>query len=417
MNRITLFELNRLVRRTIDSNFNQTYWLQAELSEVRESRGHCYVEFVQKEEQGNTLVAKARGQVWANTWNILRPHFENATGQQLKAGMQVLVKVRVTFHEAYGLSLNIVDIDPTYTLGDLARRRREILLQLEREGVLNMNKELALPRLLQRIAVISSATAAGYEDFSRQLEANPYRLRFLTRLFPATMQGEAVEATVISALNQIARQQDQWDAVVIIRGGGSATDLSGFDTLALAENVAQFPLPVITGIGHERDDTVIDLVSHTRVKTPTAAAEFILQHQKTELDHLEAMADQLCRQIQSNLFMLHTTLSTLYASLSTASRARLTTLQTSLTTLHTALATATRFALQKSRSKLDLATAQIDSASPERLLRLGYSITRANGKVVTRASEVPPDTVLTTTLADGTLQSVSVESLKNKTMR
>ena len=290
---LSLYELNSIVRSRIESLSAETYWVKAELSELRVSRGHCYMEFVQKAEAGNGLVAKARGQVWANRWGLLKTYFEKTTGQALSAGMQVLVSVEPTFHELYGFSLNVIDIDPTFTLGDIARRRMEIIRQLKEEGVAEMNKELPLPRLLQRIAVISSATAAGYGDFSDQLQSNQYGLHFLTRLFPATMQGDGVEQSIISALNAIASDMDSWDIVVIIRGGGSTSDLSGFDTLALAENVAQFPLPVITGIGHERDDTVIDMVAHTRVKTPTAAAEFLIHHQARELAAVEEFAERI----------------------------------------------------------------------------------------------------------------------------
>ena len=293
MEHLTLYELNHFVRQVLEVNLDEPYWLQAELSEVKENRGHCFVEFVQKAEKNNSIIAKARGQIWASSWPIIRQHFENTTGQRLSAGMEVLVKVEVTFHEAYGYSLNIIDIDPRFTLGDIAKRRQEIIRQLQEEGVFTMNKEIELPPLLQRIAVISAATAAGYQDFSNQLQNNPHGLAFRTQLFPAVMQGAQVEQSVIQALNNIANEMEQWDAVVIIRGGGAAADLSGFDTLLLAENVAQFPLPIITGIGHEKDDTVIDLVSHTRVKTPTAAAEFIIQHQVVQLRHVEDMASSI----------------------------------------------------------------------------------------------------------------------------
>ena len=214
---LSLYELNSIVRSRIESLSAETYWVKAELSELRVSRGHCYMEFVQKAEAGNGLVAKARGQVWANRWGLLKTYFEKTTGQALSAGMQVLVSVEPTFHELYGFSLNVIDIDPTFTLGDIARRRMEIIRQLKEEGVAEMNKELPLPRLLQRIAVISSATAAGYGDFSDQLQSNQYGLHFLTRLFPATMQGDGVEQSIISALNAIASDMDSWDIVVIIR--------------------------------------------------------------------------------------------------------------------------------------------------------------------------------------------------------
>lgn len=388
MQPLSLYELNSLIRDLFDTHLAHSLWLQAELSEVREHNGHCYVEFVQKDAKGNGLVAKARGQIWARTWTLLRPHFEQTTGQRLVAGMQVLVEVEPTFHEAYGYALTVTDMDPTYTLGDIARRRREILQQLEREGVLTMNKELPLPRLLQRIAVISSATAAGFQDFERQLHDNRYRLAFHTRLFPAVMQGSAVEESIINALNAIAADTSRWDAVIIIRGGGSTADLNGFDTLALAENVAQFPIPIITGIGHERDDTVIDIVSHTRVKTPTAAAEFLIHHQLQEWEHIADMADVVSRCATLTLQRQ-------------SGRLDMLTQQTR---------TATAQMLLRQQHRLDLAATRIDGASPDRLLRLGFSITRVNGKAVTSAAQVPPGSIVTTTLADGTLTSVTTDT-------
>lgn len=410
---LSLYELNSIVRSRIESLSAETYWVKAELSELRVSRGHCYMEFVQKAEAGNGLVAKARGQVWANRWGLLKTYFEKTTGQALSAGMQVLVSVEPTFHELYGFSLNVIDIDPTFTLGDIARRRMEIIRQLKEEGVAEMNKELPLPRLLQRIAVISSATAAGYGDFSDQLQHNQYGLHFLTRLFPATMQGDGVEQSIISALNAIASDMDSWDIVVIIRGGGSTSDLSGFDTLALAENVAQFPLPVITGIGHERDDTVIDMVAHTRVKTPTAAAEFLIHHQAQELAAVEEFAERIA---SLSMLQLHreqvrqqnitAKLPTLLSLVSARENNRLSMLLQRLTSACT-----TRF--MKEQHRIERISDKMQSADPEHVLRLGYSITRINGKAVTDASSLNPGDIVTTTLANGEVQSEVISPLNS----
>lgn len=424
---LSLYELNNLVRSCLENVMPDTYWVKAELSEVRVSRGHCYLEFVQKSERGDGLVAKARGQVWANRWNIVRPYFERTTGRPLSPGMQVLVCVGVTFHELYGYSLNVVDIDPTFTLGDIARRRQEILKQLEQEGVLTMNKELPLPRLLQRVAVISSASAAGYGDFCNQLTGNMRGLCFRTKLFPAVMQGDGVEASVIAALNAIAAEMDEWDAVVIIRGGGSTSDLAGFDTLALAENVAQFPLPVITGIGHERDDTVIDVVAHTRVKTPTAAAEFLIHHQEAELDLVERLADRLtsaCRQTLHAEQVRHQRICAKLPSLFSAFRLRE---ENRLERLMGAAANGAVRYVERRKSAVEMFGQRLEQsaktmlvkeshrlvriadkaelASPERVLRLGYSITRINGHAVTDASGVKVGDTIVTTLANGEIRS------------
>ena len=424
---LSLYELNNLVRSCLENVMPDTYWVRAELSEVRVSRGHCYLEFVQKSERGDVLVAKARGQVWANRWNIVRPYFERTTGRPLSPGMQVLVCVGVTFHELYGYSLNVVDIDPTFTLGDIARRRQEILKQLEQEGVLTMNKELPLPRLLLRVAVISSASAAGYGDFCNQLTDNVRGLCFRSKLFPAVMQGDGVEASVIAALNAIAAEMDEWDAVVIIRGGGSTSDLAGFDTLALAENVAQFPLPVITGIGHERDDTVIDVVAHTRVKTPTAAAEFLIHHQEAELDLVERLADRLtsaCRQTLHAEQVRHQRICAKLPSLFSAFRLRE---ENRLERLMGAAANGAVRYVERRKSAVEMFAQRLEQsaktmlvkeshrlvriadkaelASPERVLRLGYSITRINRHAVTDASGVKVGDTIVTTLANGEIRS------------
>lgn len=294
MNPLSLYELNNLVRCTIEQSLSNEYWVQAELSDVRvNATGHCYLEFIQKDPRNNNLIAKARGTIWANVFRLLRPYFETETGQVFTSGIKVLVQVRVEFHELYGYSLTVTDIDPTYTLGDMAKKRKEILRQLDEEGVLTLNKELEMPVLPQRVAVISSPTAAGYGDFCNQLENNSYGFIFYPRLFPAIMQGERVEESIIEALNAINNTLEKWDAVVIIRGGGSVSDLAGFDSYLLAANCAQFPLPIITGIGHERDDTVIDMIAHTRVKTPTAAAEYLINRVHESALRLDDMADYI----------------------------------------------------------------------------------------------------------------------------
>ncbi len=294
MEPLTLYELNNRVRRSLSQSLPDEYWVQAELSDVRiNSAGHCYVEFVQKDVHSNAFVAKARGVVWGHVFRLLRPYFERETGQIFTSGIKVMVLVRVEFHEVYGYSLTVVDIDPSYTVGDMVRRRREILQQLENEGVLTLNKELSLTVIPQRIAVISSSTAAGYGDFCNQLESNPYGFRFYPTLFPAVMQGDKVEESILEAFDAILATVGDWDVVVIIRGGGAVSDLAGFDSYMLATACAQFPLPVITGIGHERDDTVLDFVAHTRVKTPTAAAEFLISRVHEAALALEAKADYI----------------------------------------------------------------------------------------------------------------------------
>ena len=404
---MSLYELGRLIRLTLREGLPDAYWVQAEVSEVREAyNGHCYIELVQKAERGSTLLAKARGTIWANVYKMLKPYFEQTTGQRFTAGIKVLMQVGVEYHEQYGLSLTVYDIDPAYTLGDMARRRREIIQQLEEEGVLTLNKELAMPMLPQRVAVISAAGAAGYGDFCDQLTGNPYGFVFYPKLFPAVMQGDRVEETIISALNRIASEQERWDVVVIIRGGGATSDLSGFDTYELAANCAQFPLPIITGIGHERDDTILDMVAHTRVKTPTAAAEFLiasLVEVDTILNELtHALATGITNRIrreEKRVEQIAQRLPALFAMMHTNGIHRIAQLETRM---HTAI----QRSLTEQKHRLELIEKVIEGASPVQILQRGYSITRCNGCVVSDIAALPEGSVLTTTLANGEVRSV-----------
>jgi exodeoxyribonuclease VII large subunit len=271
----TLSELNTAIKATIELAFPESVWVVAEISEIRcNSKGHCYLELGEREEE--ETIAQIRANIWAYTFRSIAAKFERVTGESLKQGMKVLLQVNVTFHEVYGLSLNIKDIDPTYSLGEMARKKREIIDWLTKEGLITLNKQIHLPLVPQRIAVISSRTAAGYGDFINHIDDNPYGYKIFHTLYHSSMQGQEAEASIISALRKIKEHRDLYDAVVIIRGGGSQIDLSCFDTYGLAVEVAHFPLPVITGIGHERDDTIVDIAAHTKLKTPTAAAEFLL---------------------------------------------------------------------------------------------------------------------------------------------
>lgn len=405
-NVLSLYELNRLVRNVLEDAFDQSYWIQAELSDVGVNRtGHCYVDFVQKAPKGNAIIARARGTIWANVYALLAPYFEQQTGQRFAAGIKVLVKVEVNYHEAYGFSLNVIDIDPTYTLGDLARRRQEILRQLEEEGVLTLNKELEMPVLPQRVAVISAATAAGYGDFCNQLFNNPKGFVFYPKLFPAVMQGEQTEKTIISALNVIAEEQEKWDVVVIIRGGGATSDLASFDTYLLAANVAQFPLPIITGIGHERDDTVLDMISHTRVKTPTAAAEFLIDRIDESACKLEELAQRMAYLIEFRRVQEERKIDALWNSVEQIAQRRITQGEHTIQLLQQRLRMALPMRLERENHKLNLVSQRIQDNSPERLLKRGYSLTLKDGKVVKDASQLKSGDVIETRLGTGNVES------------
>lgn len=406
MDSLSLLELNALVRRSLEQCLPDEYWIQAELSDVRSNTtGHCYLEFIQKDPRSNSLVAKARGMIWNNIYRLLKPYFEESTGQLFTSGIKVLVKVTVQFHELYGYSLTVLDIDPTYTLGDMARRRREILLQLEEEGVLTLNKELEMPVLPQRIAVVSSATAAGYGDFCHQLKHNSGGFFFYTELFPALMQGNQVEESVLAALDCINTRISEFDVVVIIRGGGAASDLSGFDTYLLAAACAQFPLPVIIGIGHERDDTVLDSVAHTRVKTPTAAAELLIQRVGEAAERLEELSARLQQGAYTLLEQEQRRLVTMQARIPALVHRKLSEARFTLLTAQKDLSQVTQNLLSRQRYRLELLQQRVADNSPEKLLSRGYSITLKDGKAVTDASLLQPGDQLTTRLLKGEVQS------------
>ncbi len=276
---MSLFELHQQIREELEIAFPESYWVVAELAQVSPDRrkGHCYLTLVDKgDDPRGQILAQARATIWSTRFQMLGRFFEDKTGQPLKAGLKVLLQANVRFHELYGLSLDIINIDPNYTIGDLARQRQETLKRLEDEGLLTANKELAIPMVPQRLAVVSSASAAGYQDFIHQLQHNSYGYTFSTRLFPAIVQGNEAPASIRKAMDLIAKYADQFDACVIIRGGGSQTDLSCFDDYSVAAAIGNSPLPVLTGIGHERDESIADLVANTRLKTPTAVADFII---------------------------------------------------------------------------------------------------------------------------------------------
>ena len=401
---ITLFELNRLVREAIEDALPMEYWVEAELSECRESRGHCYMELIQKDEQTATPIAKASAKCWANKWLTIRPYFERTTGQQLHAGMKVLLQVYPQFHEAYGFSWIVTDIDPTYTLGDMARKRQEIIQKLKAEGVFDLQKELQLPVFCQRIAVISSQTAAGYGDFCDQLADNPYGFKFETQLFPAIMQGEGVEQSIISALEQIYDMP--FDCVVIIRGGGATSDMSGFDTLALAENVANFPIPIITGIGHERDESILDMISHTRVKTPTAAAALLIDHLKGVLETIEGAQSMITHYVQQKLSIANSQLSIISEAIPRLFSIVKTRQEAKIDALYTRLPMLIERRLTSERHRLQLMDEKLKALDPTLLLARGYSITMHNGRAVKDASQLPPGAEIETRLAKGTIHSV-----------
>lgn len=427
MDRLTLYELNSLVKEAIELTFTQQFWVEAELADTTERRGHLYLDLVQKDEHSATPIARASARCWASVWASVRPRFERTTRQRLTAGMKVLLRVYPQFHQAYGFSWIVTDIDPTYTLGDMQRQRQEIIDRLKRDGVFDMQRELTLPMFCQRIAVISSATAAGFGDFCNHLQHNDYGFHFAVELFPAIMQGEQVEPTVISALDSINSRTDDFDCVVIIRGGGATVDMSGFNTLLLAENVANFPLPIITGIGHDRDESIIDMISFMQVKTPTAAAALLIERLLNVSERITAATSSITRCVQEKLEYERirlTALSTRIPILFSLTKTRQLSIIDSLTQRMTAavqqdirqrqhqlqiaaqrLAPATQRTMQQEQHRLQMLTQRTAALDPAAILHRGFSMTLCNGRFVTDASQMKNGDIMETRLANGTVLS------------
>ena len=349
MEALTLTELCLLIGETLDDRLAPSYWVQAEISSLSLKGGHMYLELV----DGKT--AKMRATCWSGTQEMLTAYFESETGQQLQAGMKVLIEAEVQFHPVYGLSLSIVGIDPAYTLGDIAQQRQRTIQQLEKDGLIDAQQLLPLPTLIRRIAVISSPNAAGYEDFKHQLDTSHYR--FETQLFGATMQGEGAAKSIIAALSEI----EGFDAVVIIRGGGATTDLSCFDNYELCAVCAQFDLPILTGIGHTRDVSVLDLVAHQALKTPTAVAEWLIHRMDDQMARINDLLMRLQRTAERQILIR--------------------------------------------RHRIELLQQRLAACNPERIYRMGYSLLTKNGQIIRSVHDLHPGDIVTTHLADGSINS------------
>ncbi len=406
INAISLLELNTRISAALAANPQlNNVWVTGETSDLRCSGPHCYFELIEKNPETGTPMARARATIWGSRYGRLNDTFRAATGSPLTSGIKVMVQASVSYHPVYGLSLNITDVNPEFTLGDLLRRRREMLARLEAEGILMLNRQLAMPIPAQRIAVISAAGAAGYGDFINQLYTNRACLRFATRLFPAVMQGESAPASIIAALEQVAQCDDEYDCVVIIRGGGATGDLACFDNYPLAANIAMFPLPVIIGIGHERDVTLLDYVAHLRVKTPTAAAEWLIGRGNEALDRVLSIGSAILEAASSRINSSHRRLATIAGQLAPTAlnvlaqnRRRVDDHPVQL------MAQSVDARIARQRDRLTAIGQLIDTLSPQATLRRGFSITRVDGHAVTSA-DLPPGTKLTTTLATGEITS------------
>ena len=403
---LSLYQLNNLVSEVISLSFNQDFWVEAEISEIREVRGHCYIELIEKDEKMNTPIARASAKCWSNKWMFIKPHFERVTRQQLKAGMKVLLKVEAQFHEAFGFAWIINDIDPTFTLGSMAKKRKNIIDALKAQGVYDLQKELYMPLFAKRIAVISSEGAAGYGDFMQHLVHNESGFVFEVTLFNAVMQGEGIEQSVISALNAI----------------------NEFDSLALAENIANFPIPVITGIGHDRDESVLDLISFEQVKTPTAAADYFINHALRVYSRIDTLQQYVVTYAQNRIELERNKLQRLAEKvpivfsvvktkqegyiqqllqrLAIGMQSAISHQQRTVEMLAQRLNNAPKYILNSEQHRLTLLNEKIKSLDPQRILERGYSITLHNGKSVLHAKELKKGDEIKTQFKDGIITSI-----------
>ena len=382
MKQYSLSELCAEIQEVVENDLLERYWVCAEIASLS-ARGHCYMELVEKAED-NMLAAKVRATCWSNVYSLLSAYFIQETGQALRVGMQVLVEVSVTFHPVYGLSLNVWNIDPIYTQGDLAKQRQATIRRLTEDGVMELQQSLELPTLIHKVAVISAADAAGYGDFCDQLQNNRFGVKFEVELFAAVMQGDHAPKSIIKALNEIVSEEEKWDIVVIIRGGGATTDLGCFDDYELASHCAQFPLPILSGIGHTRDMSIVDMVAHTSVKTPTAAAEWLIERVAKQMEMISQLVLRLQRATQHAVVQENNKLQAYMQRMSHAAQ-RL---------------------LMQEQNRLQMWTKTIELHSPERIFKMGYSLTMVNGKPVMRKEDVKEGDVLKTYVQDGVVESV-----------
>ncbi len=446
----TLSELQHEIKESISEQFPFAVWIVAEINTLtRHKSGHCYMELVQKSKTSNSIIAQARATVWANKFSFISAYFESETDRELAVGMNVMLQVAITYHEVYGMSLNVLGINPTYTIGDVERAKKEIIDRLINEGVFDMNKTQTLPPVIQNIAVISSSTAAGYGDFVNHLETNMYGYHINVTLYEAAMQGESTETSVLDALNRIGDEYENYDAVAIIRGGGSKNDLSWFDNYNIAYMVTQFPLPVISGIGHERDESIVDMVAHTRMKTPTAVANFIIDYNaqfeeqvdstsseifgiakeflmssemylnnmtmsimkvRTRLSKDTERCDRIMSEIRTGLNVRmkeeEMKLNMIGNKLETSPKRLISEQESHLNGIKELISRTTKHRIEKANEKLSFLEHRLTLNDPRTILKRGYSITRINGKVVTNDLETNEGDIMETLLYDGKVTSM-----------
>lgn len=411
MSKMTLFELTNLIKLELENNLEPSYWVIAEISELRlNQKGHCYLELVEKE--NSFIQAKIRANIWSYTYRTISSQFESATGTPLKAGIKVLFNVSINFHEVYGMSVTVNNLDPNYTIGERSRMREETLKKLNEAGLTDQNKNLHLPEVPQQIAIISSESAAGYGDFMNQLNENPRGYHFRTELFTALLQGNEAVISIRKALKAIHESDSHFDVVVIIRGGGAQADLDCFDTFELARAIAMFPLPMLAGIGHERDQTVVDFVAHTSLKTPTAVAEFLIAGMERFNDALHEYIYRIEKVFEQKLNIEQQKLLQLSHQVEQEAFRTLKNHEHELKEKSLTLNYATKRFFERQLSQLNALEKQIDLIDPDTIFKRGYSITLKNGNSIAN-QEVSVDDVLETRALNKNLKS-KVTAIENE---
>ncbi|MGE5894969.1 MAG: exodeoxyribonuclease VII large subunit [bacterium] len=422
----SLHQFNQLIRTVLETGFPDRYLVTAEIASLRiDQKGHCYLELVERDE--SAMIAQMRATIWSGSYRAIANQFRMATGMALAKGMKVLMEVEVTFHERFGLSLNINDIDPSYTLGEMALKRREILDRLEKEGLLERNRGLEMPLLPLRIAIISSPGAAGYGDFVNHVRDNPYGYRFRLKLFKAVMQGDRVEPSVIDAFKTIRKGHPIFDVVVIIRGGGGEAELHAFDSYRIGREVAGMPLPVISGIGHERDRTVVDEVAHTAVKTPTAAAELLIQRvrefhlrildlesrllaahrvlMQDSVAHLYRLSRDMERGVAKFLAVEEGRLDSFRERCRVLFQQRIRNEGRAVVHIKSLLVTATRSYVKERQRALSEHEKILKYLDPRNVMKRGYSITYKNGILLNNTQGIAQGDMIRTVLFQGRITS------------
>lgn len=404
--KLSLTELQFIIKDSLYLALPDMYWVIAEISEIKENyNGHCYLELVEKLPDEINIRSRVKAVIWSSRYRFIKSFFENASGESLRVGLKILIRVKIEYHEIYGLSLVINDIDPAFTIGEMALRRQQILKKLEEEGVLTMNRELDFPVVPQRIAIISSSNAAGYTDFMKHLKGNSFGYVFYSALFESPMQGIETESGIINSLDRIASHIDKFDLVVIIRGGGSQIDLSWFDNYNIAFYVTQFPLPVITGIGHEKDLSVTDIVAHRSLKTPTAVADFIIGCMNDTDNHIIDLTNEIVDRSMLMLTESKTKIETARSRLVPVAKAQLISNRTVLIRSKEFLANALKNRLKIINNQLIGFGNSLKILDPENVLKRGYTITSLNGKILKKCKQVKKEDILQTKFIDGSVSS------------